>query len=365
MTAYSKTSSNAAGGALHMESSESVRDPGWDEFLLSCPLGQYQQSSMWAETKLVDGWQPWRLKAFSAGKLVGGFQLLCRRTKFGRIGYVAKGPVVSDQHPEAVAVLLGAVKMSARKLGCRALIVQPPDYDPHCGPILEQEGYLPDRMVGVIDATLLLRLGAGPLQPDQILHRSNRRNVRLAQKRGLAFVERESSSLPEFFELMRATCARQQQAPNPSSVEAFESVWRAFSPGGHVRLFFVTLGEELVSGQVCLAFGRRITFWKRGWSGQHGNAYPNDLLTWSMIERAAASGYGEVDFGSLKRSSAEALLAGKSPDEIDISSRDRFHIGFGGTPVLQPPARVFIANPLIKFLYQLRARFKRGGAAVD
>lgn len=355
----------AAGPAMQVEYSDSLRDRVWDEFLLSVPPGQYSQSSMWAETKAADGWRPWRLMMKGPDGLAGGFQVLCKKTKFGRIGYVAKGPVLAREDAQLALRLMDELNSAARKLGCRAMVVQPPDSDVLCSPIMDQHGYLPNHMVNVIDATLLLRLKPGPAQPDEILNRSNRRNVRQSQKRGLSFVERDLSDLPHFFQLMLATCQRQRQTPNPSTVEALETMWNAFKGGGHARLFFVALAGELVSGQLCIGFGRRFTSWKRGWSGRHGNLCPNDLLTWGMIERAADAGYGEVDFGSLKRSSAKALIAGRSPEEIAMSSRDVFHLGFGGTPILQPPARVFIPNPLVKLMYKLSLRLKRGDAATE
>src|SRR5262245_2268685 len=67
--------------------------PAWDNFLRGTDLGQFQQSSLWAQAKQVDGWQSLRLILEQEQRIVGGFQILWRRTRFGRVGYIIKGPV--------------------------------------------------------------------------------------------------------------------------------------------------------------------------------------------------------------------------------------------------------------------------------
>src|SRR5262245_2550759 len=76
--------------------SETLVNPDWDEYLLAHPCGQFQQSTLWARVKAAEGWSVARIELRQAGRLAGGAQILHRRSRLGRFGYVAKGPIVSD-----------------------------------------------------------------------------------------------------------------------------------------------------------------------------------------------------------------------------------------------------------------------------
>ena len=75
-------------------SSAELEDSNWDDFLEATPLGHFQQSSLWARAKDIDGWRPLRTILTLDGQIAGGFQILTRHTRFGLIGYVSKGPVL-------------------------------------------------------------------------------------------------------------------------------------------------------------------------------------------------------------------------------------------------------------------------------
>ena len=77
-------------------------DTFWDDFLSQTPLGQFQQSTIWARAKHSEGWRSVRVLFTVEDVLVGGFQLLERSSLWGRIGYVSKGPVIlADRMPLA------------------------------------------------------------------------------------------------------------------------------------------------------------------------------------------------------------------------------------------------------------------------
>src|SRR5579863_7646085 len=67
----------------------------WDGYLRGSGQGQFQQSSIWAEVKQSDGWHAVRVVLEQEGITIGGFQLLWRHTRFGRMGFLNKGPVLS------------------------------------------------------------------------------------------------------------------------------------------------------------------------------------------------------------------------------------------------------------------------------
>src|ERR1700722_11594625 len=82
-----------AGREVVVRLSRELEDRCWDKFLEETPLGQFQQSSFWGRSKSAEGWTLLRVILTIDEEIVGGFQILWRRSWFGRNGYVSKGPV--------------------------------------------------------------------------------------------------------------------------------------------------------------------------------------------------------------------------------------------------------------------------------
>ena len=310
----------------------------WEAFLESQPRGQYQQSVRWGWVKEGDGWRC-RLETWGCGgQLAGGFLLLIKRTRLGRLGFVNKGPVLAEETPETVSAALDRVVRVALEERLQALIVQPPDASAIGSDELWGRGFCKSPVPGIIDATLVASLEGGS---EGILHRlsrSARRELRLARERGVRVVEGGPADLPAFFELMCLTCRRQGARPNPSSVEALRRRWTAF--GSNMRLLLALVGDELVAGLSLLRFGERCTFEKKGWNGRHAAAFPNTLLNVEAMFRAAEWGCRVVDFCAIDRSLAERMLGGQSVDEDLAKTRHAFNVRLGARPVLLPPALV-------------------------
>jgi len=103
-------------------------DPCWDRFLQETPLGQFQQSAMWARVKAVEGWTPLRLTITLDQRVVAGFQILWRSSWHVRIGYVSKGPVVLPGFPGLAEFTTDLLRRLTWTEKLRAIIVQPPDF---------------------------------------------------------------------------------------------------------------------------------------------------------------------------------------------------------------------------------------------
>src|SRR5438132_142269 len=99
----------------------------WDTFLCTDPLGQFQQSSSWARFKIAEDWQLVRRIFQDADGIKGGYQLLWKKKKFMRIGYVSKGPVTRADAPGIRRESLECLKKDAQRLGLTAVILQLPD----------------------------------------------------------------------------------------------------------------------------------------------------------------------------------------------------------------------------------------------
>lgn len=325
-------------------------DPLWDDFLRSLPLGQYQQSGLWAQFKAGEGWQHHRVVVTGDAGIIGGFQLLWRKKGPARIGYVSKGPVADPDVAGLAAVLNILLGKAAQKLGLHALIVQLPDECPE--PAEDAPGFVRSNPMDVIEATYLVDVGEGMEAVRKRMHRNVRQCVRKAREQGVGVRTGGEEDLPLFFELMSATCRRQGTSPNPGSLESLRRLWRLFARIDGVELAFAGRDGRDIAGRMNLVFGHRVTQWKKGWDGSNPNWHPNELLADHALEWAHAHGHRLCDFSAINRFTAEHLLAGRPQDDRIARSRDMFNLRLGGYPRLLPRARVLLPNPLLRWGYQ-------------
>lgn len=333
--------------------SPALADPLWDNFLRRTPCGQFQQSSLWAEFKAGEGWKPHRVVFTNASGIVGGFQLLWKKTRLGRVGYVSKGPVAHPETPAMVRLLEKELAGAARELGLTALIAQRAD-ESRMHPEPDGEfGFLQSNPLGVIETTYLV-----DVRPEIDVLRSKmstslRRNIRNARRQPCGVREGTEADIPRFFELMEATCRRQRTTPNPSSVEALRRLWKVFSRAGAIRLTFAEGSGLVPAAKLSLTFGDRMTVWKKGWDGTQGDWHPNELLEDDALEWGHSHGFRLCDFGSLGRATALAILKSQPLDAKNLSTRDEYHLRFGGFPHLLPPARLLLPNPILRWGYRM------------
>lgn len=312
----------------------------WEEFLLGQPRGQYQQSVRWARVKQGDGWQAWLYTWGAEGRIEGGFLMLIKSTRLGRIGFVNKGPVLAGEGPESVPDALRRVLDAARAQRLRALILQPPDRSRIRSEDLRRCGFCRNPVPGIIDATLIASLEGGREAILARVGRTARREARQAVEKGVQIVEGGRSDLPRFFDLMCHTCRRQGVAPNPASVDALYRRWDAFGPD--IKVLFARVRGELVAGLLLLRFGKTCTFEKKGWNEQAPEAHPNTLLNVEALLRASEWGCESVDFGAMDRGLAERMLKGEEVEEELSRTRHVFNVRLGARPVLLPPAQVWM-----------------------
>jgi hypothetical protein len=333
--------------------SDAPRDHGWDEFLGSSPLGQFQQSSLWAEGKCDERWRVLRVVLTRCGLGIGGFQIICRRSKLGLIGYISKGPVLCNEQDETWQACLSVIDGLVRQRRFRALILQPPDRSTVSSGLLTRKGWVAEKTMEVIDASLWFDLAG---TPDTLLARMpgyNRTFVRQAIRKGVTVREGGEADIPQFFDLMQRTCLRQGVAPNPATEMDVMRIWRAFSHGNRMRIVFAEREGKTLAALAAFVFGDRITLWKKGWTSESADLRPNHLLYYDALCWGQRLGASFCDFYSVRRDIAEALLEGGSLSTEQVRSRDRFHLGFGGRPVLLPSAVILIPNAALRLAYRV------------
>jgi len=334
--------------------SNNETSPLWDSYVERSLNGQFQQTSMWARLKKLDGWNVIRIVITDKESMVGGFQILFRpRSYIGNIGLLIKGPVFESGRPDLEHFVIDMVKYAAINYKIKVIVVQPPDNCSELPQRLRQNGFLPNYIDYIIkEATVVIDLKRETEEILKSMKHAKRTNIRRAQKKGVTVREGHEEELGIFFEHMQASCKRQGVSPNPSNIEFLQRMWQLFYPSGHLKLFVAELEHEVVSAIIAIPFGRSFKLWKFGWSGKYGDCRPNDILYWEIFKWAKDHGFHNVDLVVISEQSAVAILRdGKRSEEI-TKTWSFFKLDFGGDIVLLPGGCIYMRNPIIRFLYK-------------
>jgi peptidoglycan pentaglycine glycine transferase (the first glycine) len=341
------------GGAAVAWISREPEDTCWDKFLQETPLGQFQQSTIWAQAKRAGGWKAVRVLVTMEDEIVAGFQILWRSSWRGRMGYVSKGPVVLPGYSGLAEYAAALLQRMAQKERLRALVVQPPDWCVQTSEPLACSGFMPNMLAQVNDATWTIDLRGGFEAVERRMAGEARRKIRQAINRGLTIREGGRKDIETFFELMLSSCRRQGVAPNPPDVHHLFALWDAAYPAGCIRLFFAEYEGKPLTGYLDIAFGKTLTQWKKGWTSTESQRNPNDLITYEALTWANRNGYQFYDFSAFDREMGIAMLNGEPLTAEQERSRYVFFTRFGGSPRLLSEARVYFPNPLIRSAYRV------------
>jgi lipid II:glycine glycyltransferase (peptidoglycan interpeptide bridge formation enzyme) len=331
----------------------------WDRFLEHSPKGQFEQCSGWAAVKAVEGWNCSRIELLEHDRLVGGFQVLFRNRGLFRIGYISKGPVIDSKNADFAKTSIQWIISHAKKHHIGALLVQPPERGNAISSALSRHGFMPNHLHRLIEATLLVETSCS--QTDILGRMSRKMRQKIRQSKGRGTIIREGSvlDLPIFFELMLATCRRQDNViPNPASLASLQSIWSQFYSVGKLRLTIAEIDGSPVSGLLSIIFGDRVTLWKKGWNSEHSDRRPNELLYYETLEWSRRQGYKICDLGAVAPDIARTLLRQNQLSEEQMQSGNFFNLGFGGLPVLLPKAWVWFPNPIIRLIYNVLFRYR-------
>ena len=111
--------------------SNEVSEPAWDAFVAAVDGGNHMQSSLWAQVKSTLGWSVCRVLARRGREIVGGAQILIRRLPLaGALGYVPRGPVLAQDDPLLMGVLLDTLRTIAHEQRLQYLLIQPSHGNP-------------------------------------------------------------------------------------------------------------------------------------------------------------------------------------------------------------------------------------------
>lgn len=331
-------------------------EPGnasWDSFLTKVPGGHHVQTGLWAQLKSLLGWNVHRIVVTSREKqIIGGAQILVRSYRFpGKIGIISKGPVFAIPDPELVELVTREIVRVSRQNKIQYLIVQPPNNSSSNDGILTRYGFQPAVINIAHTSTVLVDLTKDVEAIMAGMNQSTRRNIRLAQRKGITYREGTESDLSAFYNAYRATSKRKGFASFP--FEYYERMWDLFAPPGYARLFMAEREGEVVSAQLAVAFGDTVINKMSGWSGKFSECRPNEGLYWHVIKWAREQGYHYYDLEGVNPEAARTYLESRKIPEPYGNTFSKFKLGFGGQIESFPDALIFISNPILHTAYRI------------
>jgi peptidoglycan pentaglycine glycine transferase (the first glycine) len=327
--------------------SNEVAEPAWDAFVSALDGGNHMQTGMWAEVKTTNGWSVCRVVARRNREIVGGAQILIRRMPLiGAIGYVPRGPVLAEDNPVLMGLMLDTLRTLAREQRIHYVLVQPPHGHPRCTSLFETRGFRPSIVQAAPTATVLVDLTRSTEDLLARMKSKTRYNVRLGLRKGVSVRSGNEDDLVTFHRLLVATGRRNGFPIHP--LDYYLAVWRAFEPRGCIKLFIAELRGEPIAGLLALTFGNTVTYWRGAWAGEHGALHPNEALHWTAIQWAKQRGFRWYDLDGIEVSQAKGLTD-EAPGERLTRADTSFKLGFGGEYLVSPGASEYIANPALRW----------------
>lgn len=343
-------------GTLKIAKSTALCDRAWDDFLNSVSGAEFEQSSMWAAARAGDGWSSCRYIFFLKDEIAGGYQIFTKSKKYiGRFGYVIKGPTYLKENAFLAPVIAEHLLKTAKTTRCNIFILQPPFIAPEVEAIFEKRNLLAEQFLYIKKVSLVVGFD-GKSESDFLsgLKGKRQRKLNKAQREGLVFTEGKESELELFYKLMLSTCKRAGVSPNPGSFSYLKQMWDQFASNGLIKLFFVELQQEKVSGVVTILFGKKVYLWKFGWSGKFSDIHPNEYIVWKTIQWGIMNGYDSADFMSISRHYLPSKYKSCTKYPVsEIRGNKEFKLGFGGDLVVFPDSRIVFNNLLLSIVYRL------------
>ena len=332
-----------------VEVSTSDEDAVWDAFLLEAPGGHHVQSSLWGQLKASEGWRPVRILVRRNDELVAGVQVLIRSLPLiGGVAYAPRGPVFGSPSPELRQIMLDQLNDLITVYRVRHLTIQPPDDGQAFEQTLQDAGYRPSAAAVAPVATVQVDLRPEPSEILARMRTNHRRFVRHGLRQGVSGRLGSRDDLEGFYDLVLATSGRHGFEPYP--FDHFVRLWDLFHPRGLVQLFLSEYRGELVSGQLAVAFGNRVTAKNSGWTGEKGNLGPNYVMEWTTIEWARSNGYRYYDLEGIDVRAARLKLKGEPLPEELRRTHSCYKLGFGDV-VMFPGPQVTVPNRVLRWCY--------------
>jgi len=301
--------------------------PELDAFVLSHPQGGFTQLSDWRNVKNNWGFEAVVCRGES-GKIVGSASILIQ--KIPLIGtsflYCPRGPVCDLHDRAALRALKDGADELAKRYTAHALKIDPDvlfsdeAFAENARALGFVQSYGPEGFEG-IQARFNYRLylnGRGEEELLANLTQQTRRNLRLAERHGVAVRVCGKEKLDDFCRLMKTTGERDGFAIRPKAY--FERFLDAL--GERARLYLAFYEGRAIAGAIAANAAGKTCYVYGASDNEARNVMPNYLVQWEMIRWAVETGCSVYDF--------QGVSGNLNPENNHLYGLYRFKKGFNG-----------------------------------
>ncbi|MCL2056918.1 MAG: peptidoglycan bridge formation glycyltransferase FemA/FemB family protein [Oscillospiraceae bacterium] len=301
--------------------------PQYENFARSHKNGGITQSVMWHNVKRDWGHEV-VVSRDESGAIIGGVSILVRKMPFTRTAmlYSPRGPVCDLSDRAVLEDLKRGVDALAKKHRAHIYKTDPdiPVDDENFRAVMRDMGFRQILGKGgfeTIQARFNYRLYINGRDENALLAnltQQTRRNVRIAQRKGVEVKVMGKEALGDFMRLMEITGARDGFATRPGWY--FERMMDSL--GDHMRLYMAYYEGKAISGAVAANYAGKTCYLYGASDNANRNVMSTYLLQWEMIRWAVQTGCTVYDFQG---------VSGDMDENSPLYGLYRFKKGFNGT----------------------------------
>jgi lipid II:glycine glycyltransferase (peptidoglycan interpeptide bridge formation enzyme) len=273
----------------------------WNGAVLALGATLYH-SWEWGETRVSQGWRPWRVLAQKDGGACAAVQIFERKVPFlgASVLYGAAGIAGNDNEASVVNSLANWTREFSAKQNAILFRLESrfPDTDELRKKLLASVGFrqLNDQwsLWNQPRATMAIDLRGSEEELLQHMRKKHREHIRRSQRSGLKIVAtKEIGDLRTFYELLLKSSARQGFAVRDFSY--FLRLREQLFNGDGGLLFLAQIGGRAIAGILCSQFGSTCHYLYGGFDWTARQVHANEALHWSAIRWARKLGCNHYD----------------------------------------------------------------------
>ncbi len=224
-------------------------DREWDAFLASSPHGYHEQTSLYAILRREYGFHSARAVVRDAtNEIVGGVQVLYKKTPIGRLGLVYRGPIARDDDPETLKRVVSAMTKLASRERLSSIRVETFPTQEQTRQVLSSAGYYSSTAWTDEHVSAFIDL---QMTNDAMLakmKRPARNQIRGAMRKGVTITVADPNDMRDFFELHQKTSGHQEFHEFP---ERYFSYLRELFGADRVPVFIAKYEGKPISTLMC------------------------------------------------------------------------------------------------------------------
>ncbi|MBW6471576.1 MAG: aminoacyltransferase [Anaerolineaceae bacterium] len=336
----------------------------WNKSIEIFPDSHFLQTSLWADVKRENGWEPFYLLWKDLqGNIIAGTLVLERTVKFAKlmsvkVHYCPKGPLLNTNDNDKISeVIKGLQAFSNNRKGI--FIKIDPDfvteikteniadfsslnYYPDFLELLKRNSWVESKDQIQFRNTIIIPLVKSDEEILKDMKQKTRYNIRLSERKGVKVRVGNKSDFEELFNLYAVTGLRDNFVIR--SKHYYLNLWKKFFDAGLSEPIIAELDGEILAAVIIYFYSGK-AFYVYGMSSEKNrNLMATYLLQWKAIQRAKEKKCKIYDFWG-------------APDELNENDRMwgvyKFKLGFGGTFVRTVGAWDFPTNKFGYTIYNL------------